>query len=85
LGWYTPFPSTDAAKSVTLKFKNLRKLLRSWNQTTSNLKDNTKNVKLMHCFLNLIKEFSDLTLLEWNFRRLLEAKLISLLEQQKAY
>lgn len=36
-------------------------------------------------FLNLLEEFRDLSLIEWNFRKLLEGKLISLLQQQKVY
>jgi hypothetical protein len=51
----------------------------------SNLKDNIERVKLVLGFLNLLEEFRDLSLIEWNFRATLEAKLISLLSQQKAY
>jgi hypothetical protein len=35
--------------------------------------------------VNFLEEFRDLSLVEWNFRNLLEDKLISLLKQQKAY
>jgi hypothetical protein len=77
------FFNFDAAKNITAKFKNLRKVLKAWNQTISSLKDNIKNVKLMICFLNLIEEFRDLSLLEWNFRKLLEAKLVSLCNSKK--
>jgi len=35
--------------------------------------------------LNFLEDFRDLSLVEWNFRIILELKLISLLQQQKAY
>jgi hypothetical protein len=35
--------------------------------------------------LCLIEEFRDLSLVEWNFRAILENSLISLLKQQRAY
>jgi hypothetical protein len=81
----SPFLISDAAKNITSKFKNVRKVLKAWNQTISNLKENIRNIKLVICFLNLIEEFRDLSLSEWNFRKLLESKLISLLKQQKEY
>jgi hypothetical protein len=43
------------------------------------------NVKLTLSFLNFIEDPRDLTIVEWNFRALLEEKLISLLQQQKSY
>ena len=36
-------------------------------------------------FINILEEFRDLTLLEWNFRALLEKKLIHFLELQRIY
>lgn len=80
-GWHSPSFFADAARNITAKFKNLRKLLRAWNQTISSLKENIRNIKLFISFLNLIEEFRDLSLPEWNFKKLLESKLISLLKQ----
>jgi hypothetical protein len=40
---------------------------------------------LIIIFINLLKEFRDLSIIEWKFRRLLECKLITLLQQQNAY
>jgi hypothetical protein len=51
----------------------------------SNLKGTISNVKLVLTFINFLEEFRDLSLVEWNFRKLLEEKLISLLKQQKTY
>lgn len=84
-GWFSNFHHSDAAKTITAKFKNLRKVLKDWKQTLSNLKINISNVKLIISFLNLLEEFRDLSLIEWNFRKLLQDKLISLLRQQKTY
>ena len=42
-------------------------------------------MKLVLSFLGLLEEFRDLSLQEWNFRHILEQRLISLLKQQKIY
>lgn len=73
----------DAAKRLTAKFKNLR-VLKAWSYTLSNLQQNISNVKLVLNFLNLLEDYRDFSLIEWNFRALLEEKLISLHQQQKA-
>jgi len=85
LGWSSSFQHSDAAKNITAKFKHLRHALKQWNQSLSSLKDNIVNVKLILSFLSFIEEFRDLSLIEWNFRKLLENKLIGLLQQQKIY
>lgn len=84
-GWFTSAQHLDAAKALTSKFKNLRKVLKDWSHSLSNLKDNIERVKLVLGFLYLLEEFRDLSLIEWNFRAILAAKMISLLSQQKAY
>jgi hypothetical protein len=85
-GWHTSFQQVDAAKNVTAKFKSLRCALKQWKQNLSSLnKEIISNVKLVLTFVNFLEEFRDLSLVEWNFKRLLEDKLISLLKQQKAY
>ena len=85
LGWQSDNLYIDAAKALTAKFKNLRKILKKWTKTLSNLKQNIMNVKLTLSFLNFIEDTRDLTIVEWNFRALLEEKLISLFQQQKSY
>lgn len=85
LGWHSDFQHTDIAKLITAKFKNLRKVLREWRKTLSSLQTYITNVKLTLDFINFLEDFRDLSLIEWNFRVLLEEKLISLLQQQKAY
>jgi hypothetical protein len=85
VGWHSDFHHSDAAKLVTAKFKNLRKVLKTWKLTLSNLKQNITNIKLILDFINLLEDFRDLSLVEWNFRVILEEKLVSLLQQQKTY
>ena len=85
IGWHSDFHHSDAANLITTKFKNFRKVLKEWKRTLSNLKQNITNVKLTLDWINFMEDFRDLTLAEWNFRALLEEKLISLLQQQKTY
>jgi hypothetical protein len=81
MGWCTAFQHSDPTKLITAKFKNLRKVLKQWKRSLSNLNANISNVKLMLQFLNFLEECRDLSLIEWNFRTLLE----DMLKQQKAY
>jgi len=60
-------------------------VIKSWQSQLSSLKSNIANVKLILYLLGLLEEFRDLTLMEWNFKALLEAKSLSLLKQQKIY
>ena len=84
-GWPQSTQLHDAAKSITAKFKNLRKTLKDWSHTLSNLKETIERVKLVLDLLNFLEEFRDLSLVEWNFRVILEDNLVSLLKQQKSY
>ena len=79
-GWTLPTNQTDCAK-----FKNLRRVIRTWQAHLSSLKANITNVKLVLSFLCILEEFRDLTLMEWNFRNTLQQKLVSLLKQQHVY
>lgn len=56
LGWFSPTFHHDAAKNITARFKNLRKVLEEWKHSLSNLKDNINNVKLTLSFLNFWKK-----------------------------
>jgi hypothetical protein len=56
MGWFSDVAHFDAAKNIIEKFKNLRKVLREWNQTISNLKQNIANVKLILVFMNYLEE-----------------------------
>ena len=84
-GWSLPTSQTDTAKIITAKFKNLRRVIKAWQSQLSSLKAVISNVKLILTFLGFLEEFRDLALHEWNFRVILEQKLISLFRQQKIY
>ena len=84
-GWSLTTSQTDTAKIITAKFKNLRRVIEAWQSQLSSLKAVISNVKLILTFLGFLEEFRDLALHEWNFRVILEQKLISLLRQQKIY
>lgn len=75
----------DSAKTITAKFKNLRRLLKSWQSASPNLASSIANVKAVLNLLDAIECFRDLSLLEWNFRDIISTTLISLLKQQRIY
>lgn len=77
--------SHDPAKSLTAKFKNLRKKLKEWNSKSRGLASAINNNKLILQLLDTIESFRDLTIIEWNFRERVCTKLISLLKQQRSY
>ena len=66
-GWSLSTPHSYVAKILSGKFKNLRRVLRTWQKHLSRLKANIANVKITLSFLSLIEEFRDLSLAEWNF------------------
>lgn len=84
-GWNVPVPVDDKAKLISAKFKNLRRVLKAWHFTLSNLKVVIANVKLILSLLEILEEYRDLSLPEWNFMNTLMAKLLSLLKQQRIY
>jgi len=65
--WSTSPNIQDQAKILTAKFKSLRATLRSWQKQLSNLKALISSVKLVLSFLELLEEWRDLTIMEWNF------------------
>lgn len=83
--WSIPVPHTDKAKIVVAKFKNLRCILRAWQSQISNLSTIIANTKHLIAFLDIMEEFRDLTVAEWNFRDLLQIHMGTLLHRQKIY
>jgi hypothetical protein len=73
-GWNIHVQHQDAAKILIAKFKNLRRVLRAWQSQLSSLKANIFNVKTVLILLEIFEEFRDLSLMEWNFRALLQEK-----------
>jgi hypothetical protein len=84
-GWSVPTLQQDAAKTLTTKFKNLRRVLKAWQSQISSLKTNIANVKSVLIFMGILEEYRDLTVLEYNFRKVLKEKYDSLLHQQQVY
>lgn len=84
-GWSVPVLTTDKERVITAKFKNLRRVLKAWQSNVSNLKENIGNVKLILAFMEVLEEFRDLSIQEWNFKAILCEKLAALLEQQRIY
>ena len=84
-GWSIPTQHSDAAKVITAKFKNLRRVLKAWQAQLSSLKGNIENIKLVLWLFQLVEFHRDLTIEEWNFKHILEYKLLSLLRQQRIY
>lgn len=83
--WSLPVETQDVAKRISAKFKNLRRVLKAWQSTVSNLKVIITNVKLVLSFMEVLEECRDLSVQEWNFKTLLMEKLLSLLKQQRIY
>jgi hypothetical protein len=84
-GWNVPINQTDMVKMVTTKLKNLRRVIRAWQGQLSNLNITINNNKVMLSFLDMIEESRDMTLEEWNFRKIIWDHLGSLLEHQRIY
>jgi exonuclease III len=84
-GWNLPVAHRDSAKSLTAKFKNLRKVFKAWKSQLLNLARAIANTKDLIQFLDLLEEFRDLSLEEWNFRAIISLHLQNLLHQQKIY
>lgn len=84
-GWSIPTNQTDKAKALTAKFKNLRRVLKAWQQQISSLANRIKNTKLILSLMEILEEFRDLSIAEWNFKNILGETLEALLHQQRIY
>ena len=69
--WSIPTAATDSAKNITAKFKNLRRILRTWKTSISSLKLLIQRVKSLIYLLESIELLRDLSIQEWNFRNIL--------------
>ena len=79
-GWNCHQSILDPTKTLTTKFKNIRKTLKTSNSKTLGLVASINNDKLILNLLDTIESFRDLILLEYNFRERVCSKLISLLK-----
>jgi mannosylglycoprotein endo-beta-mannosidase len=84
-GWEQPTLQQDAAKNLTAKFKNLRKVFKAWKTQLPNLAMTIQNCKDVIQFMDILEEGRDLTLEEWNFRQIINDHLQDLLHQQRIY
>jgi hypothetical protein len=76
---------SDKARKLGAKFKNLRRVLRAWQQQLSNLAATIMNNNVLLFFLDSVEEYRDLSMQEWHFRKIVQDHLVSLLEQQRVY
>ena len=83
--WNQTVGFTNSAKNINAKLKALRKRLRGWQASMTNLKTLITNVRLIILFLEVPEEFRDISLPEWNFKEMLDNHLLKLLEKQKNY
>lgn len=83
--WNSVIDQQDEAKLITAKFKKLKQSLRVWQASMTTLKTAINNVRLIIHFLEVLGDYRDLSLQEWNFLTLLQNRLFTLLEQQKTY
>jgi hypothetical protein len=83
--WSNPSEHSDSAKLLTAKFKTLRKNIKAWQSSIRNLKKTVTNVREVLLLLEVMSETRDLSLEEWNFKKILEDHLLNLLENQRIY
>lgn len=75
----------DSAKIFAAKFKRLKKGLKLWARTLSDLKKTINDKNFMILYYDTIEEFRDLTLVELNGRNILKEHLAKTLEYQRIY
>uniref|UniRef100_A0A453BJN6 Reverse transcriptase domain-containing protein n=1 Tax=Aegilops tauschii subsp. strangulata TaxID=200361 RepID=A0A453BJN6_AEGTS len=83
--WEQAINIPDSAKRITAKFKRLRKCLKIWAKSISQLSISIKATNEVILFLDSIEDFRTLTLQEWNGREFLKQHLHTLLERQRVY
>lgn len=83
--WAITHSEPDSAKLLTAKLKTLRKCLKDWQASMQTLKVTIANVRIIMLFLEVLSDYRDLSLAEWNFHKLLQAHLLDLLEKQRIY
>jgi hypothetical protein len=71
-GWSMPTFQTGDDRILTTKLKNLRRVFRRWQANLANIAKTTENNKMILRLTDLLEEFRDLSLKEWNFRQILK-------------
>ncbi|XP_066360901.1 uncharacterized protein [Miscanthus floridulus] len=83
--WTAPTQPQEPARRLTAKFKKLKSVLRTWSANISSLSLLIKHVKSLIYLFETMELLRDLSIQEWNFRNILDDRLVSLLRMQKAY
>jgi hypothetical protein len=83
--WKQSIHYADAAKRINAKMKILRKSLKTWGKTLSNLKEDIAFINALISMLDALENLRDLCPLESSLRKNLKQHLEKLLKQQKDY
>lgn len=83
--WEQDMHIQNSAKRITAKFKRLKKCLKIWAKSISQLSISIRATNEVFLFLDSLEEFRPLTVTEWNGRDFLKQLLLNLLELQKIY
>lgn len=83
--WDQEVNEVDSAKCIAAKFKRLGKGLKNWARTISSLKETIKNTNFMILCYDTMEEYRELTIEEFNGRKILIEHLRKVNEQQRIY
>ncbi|XP_073360210.1 uncharacterized protein [Aegilops tauschii subsp. strangulata] len=83
--WTQSIHYADAAKRINAKMKVLRKHLKSWAKTLSNIKTDIADINALVAMMDTIENSRNLSDIESSFRDRLKNHLTHLLKQQKLY
>jgi hypothetical protein len=75
--WLGPPSLSDKAKNLTAKFKIARKVLKDWQRSLPKIDKTVRDIKLLIEFIDNIEEQRDLSIEEWNFRDIMQTKLLN--------
>ena len=83
--WNQPIHESDSAKIITAKFKRLRKGLKIWARSLSNLATTIQATNEVIHMWDYLEEFRPLNVVENNGREILKEHLANILEMQQIY
>jgi hypothetical protein len=80
----TPFYG-NSAKTISVKFKQLRRGLKAWSKGLSQFSKNIHNCSWIIAFMDRLEDAIPLSLIEKNFRKIVKTHLAKLLESKRIY
>lgn len=83
--WVTPCRASDSAQIVSAKFKLLRRILKNWAKSFSNLSKLISNCNLTIAFFDKPEEIRNLYPQEASLRDIMKSHIKNLLSMQNAY